>query len=101
MTKQQQYDQRIVSIMVRRYCLDHHQSETLCSTCSELLAYANQRIERCPLGEKKTICQRCTIHCYSSQRRMQMKEVMKYSGKRILFSHPLAAIRHLIKLVIR
>lgn len=99
MSKKQLYDKQIVAIMVKRYCLDHHGQNRMCPTCDALLNYVNERIERCPLGEKKTICQRCTIHCYSTQRRTQIKEVMNYAGKRMLFTHPLAAIRHLIMLV--
>ncbi|MGL4852332.1 MAG: nitrous oxide-stimulated promoter family protein [Phocaeicola sp.] len=98
MSKQKAGDKRMVSIMIERYCTDHHQPKGLCETCAALERYAHQRIERCPLGEKKTVCQKCTIHCYSPQKREEIRTIMRYSGRRILFRHPIASIRHLLQL---
>jgi len=37
------------------------------------------------------------VHCYKPERRKQIQQVMRYAGPRMLRSHPLLAIRHLLK----
>ncbi|MGL5938240.1 MAG: nitrous oxide-stimulated promoter family protein [Phocaeicola sp.] len=98
MKDQKQYDKKIVRVMVQIYCSHHHKGKELCVECADLLDYINRRINSCPLGDKKTTCKSCPIHCYSPNRRVQIQEVMKFSGKRIIFKHPIAAIRHLLHL---
>lgn len=83
--------------MVRIYCRKHHQSEgRYCGECRELLDYALLRLERCPFGPQKTTCANCPIHCYKPRMRERVREVMRYSGPRMLFRHPLLAIAHLL-----
>lgn len=89
-------DKRVIEIMTRMYCRVHHQSE-LCEECRDFLEYARERIDRCPLGEKKVSCRKCPIHCYSPTYRVKAKQIMRYSGPRMLFKHPWLAILHLIK----
>ncbi|WP_375749822.1 nitrous oxide-stimulated promoter family protein [Vibrio sp. HN007] len=86
---------RTVTAMMEIYCKKHHQSNKLCNECQELLTYAETKLDRCPYGEDKPTCNKCPIHCYKPEPKAQMKEVMIYSGPRMLFSHPILAIRHL------
>lgn len=44
--------------------------------------------------ETKTFCQHCKIHCYNQEMRKKIKEVMRYSGTRMLLYHPIIVIRH-------
>lgn len=60
-------------------------------------AYARQRSSRCPFMETKTFCSNCKVHCYKPEMRQRIKEVMRYSGPRMLFVHPAACIRHLVE----
>ncbi len=85
--------------MLKIYCRDHHQSnaERLCSECLELLQYVEARLDKCPLGHRKPTCAKCRIHCYKPQMRQQIRAVMRYSGPRMLTSHPILAIAHLVK----
>jgi len=87
---------KTVCAMVHIYCHDHHQKEGLCSECSELLSYAETKLDRCPYGEQKPTCNRCPIHCYKPEPKEQMRLVMRYSGPRMLLRHPILAIRHLL-----
>ncbi len=88
---------RTVEAMVRMYCRDRHgDGEELCPACRELLAYAWRRLERCPFGEGKTTCARCPVHCYKPDMRERMRAVMRYAGPRMLLSHPLLALQHLL-----
>jgi hypothetical protein len=62
----------------------------------ELSVYADQRLDHCPYGEGKPTCQNCPIHCYQKEQRKRIKEVMRYAGPRMIWHHPLMAVRHLI-----
>ena len=83
--------------MIRLYCRKKEGNSELCPECRELLDYALLRLSRCKFGEKKTSCKRCPIHCYKPDMRQRMREVMRYSGPRMLFYEPLEAIRHIFK----
>ncbi len=88
---------KTVSAMMVIYCRKHHHTEnSLCSECQELLSYAEMRLDRCPYGQNKPTCNRCPIHCYKSEPKLQMKAVMRYSGPRMLLASPILAIRHLL-----
>jgi len=92
-----QREARTVEAMIRLFCRDHHSSgATLCEECRELLAYARKRLRHCPFQERKTTCGKCPVHCYAPGKRDQIKTVMRYAGPRMLFSHPILAILHLI-----
>ena len=67
----------------------------LCPQCQELLTYAHQRLERCKFGNEKPSCTRCPVHCYKPAMRQQIRQVMRYSGPRMLLHNPVLAIRHL------
>ncbi|EKO3829485.1 nitrous oxide-stimulated promoter family protein [Vibrio harveyi] len=88
---------KTVKAMVEVYCKDHHGTKgELCAECRELLEYAEVRLDRCPYGEDKPTCNKCSIHCYKPEPKEQMRLVMRYSGPRMLLKHPILAIRHLV-----
>lgn len=90
-----QRELRTVEHMIRLYCRHHHGSAPLCSDCGELAAYARRRVELCPFGAEKPVCNRCPIHCYKPDRREHIREVMRYAGPRMIWRHPWLALRHL------
>ena len=90
-------EKRVVGVMVRLYCRKKEGNSELCDSCRQLLAYAESRLEHCPFGERKTSCRRCTVHCYKPSMRQQMREVMRFSGPRMIFYEPLETIRHIFK----
>ncbi|WP_305036545.1 nitrous oxide-stimulated promoter family protein, partial [Muribaculum intestinale] len=62
-----------------------------------MLAYACSRLDKCPrTPATHSSCRRCTIHCYSPAYRDKIKKIMRYVGPRMLFIHPISAIRHFI-----
>ena len=92
-----QREAHTVAAMIRHYCRDHHHTpDRLCADCAELLAYARRRLTRCPFQERKTTCGKCPVHCYAPAMRERIREVMRYAGPRMLFSHPLLALMHLL-----
>ena len=89
-------EKRVVGQMIKLYCRKKHHSRELCSACSELLDYANQRVNKCPFMETKTFCSNCKVHCYKPEMRERIREVMRFSGPRMIFYHPYLAIKHLV-----
>ena len=86
---------RTVELMIALYCRDRHKTEMgLCPECSSLLEYAGSRLAKCRFKANKPTCAKCPIHCYQPARRKQMREVMRYSGPRMLLRHPLASLGH-------
>ena len=61
----------------------------------ELKTYARLRIDKCPFMESKTFCSACKVHCYQAQKREEIRQVMRYSGPRMLFHHPVMTLNHL------
>ena len=86
-----------VSLMIRLYCRKKHGGKTLCPDCAALDAYARQRSDKCPFMETKTFCSNCKVHCYKNDMREKIREVMRFSGPRMIFHHPIMAIRHVIE----
>ena len=60
-------------------------------------SYADARVDHCPHMETKTFCSACKTHCYKPQMREAIRQVMRWSGPRMIFHHPVLAIRHLIE----
>ena len=85
--------------MIRMYCAGHHGGSEgmLCAECSELLAYAEVRLEKCPFGADKGPCSKCEVHCYKPDMRRRVQAVMRYAGPRMLTKHPVMGLRHVIK----
>jgi len=96
--KKKQKEQRVVAEMIKIYCHGKHQTSknVLCDECQELTRYAQQQSARCPFMKEKTFCANCTVHCYAPAMRTKIKQVMRYSGPRMLWRHPLLCIWHLI-----
>lgn len=90
-------EKKTVELMIRLYCRKKEKNTVLCSDCEELLRYAHTRLDRCPFGEQKDACKKCTVHCYKPVMRERMRQVMRFSGPRMLFYAPLEAIRHLLR----
>ena len=89
---------RTVGVMIRIFCRAHHGArKDLCTDCAGLLAYADQRIAKCPFGYDKPVCNPCTVHCYKPEMRERIKLAMRYAGPRMIGRHPILAIRHLIR----
>ena len=90
-----EHERRIVADMIALYCRKKHGGKELCDECRALAEYADSRTLACPQMEAKTFCSQCTTHCYRHDMRERIREVMRYSGPRIVLYHPWAAMRHL------
>jgi len=89
---------KTIGKMVEIYCRAHHRhSGTLCPECLGLLAYAQNRLEKCPFGEDKPVCSQCTVHCYKTDMREQARQVMAYAGPRMLTRSPVLTARYMYR----
>ncbi len=89
-------EKRMVGEMIALWCRAKHGTRggELCPECAELAAYARRRSDRCPFMEEKTFCSNCRVHCYRPAMREKIREVMRFAGPRMIFHHPVAALRH-------
>lgn len=101
-------EKKLIPVMIKKYCKGRHREERktqnvprgeVCSGCKELTDYALFRLEKCPFKVNKKFCSFCRIHCYKPDMRVKIKEVMKYSGPRMLFSHPVFAVSHVVQMI--
>lgn len=92
-------EKAMVSEMIALYCRKKHKTKRgqLCTQCAELTEYARQRSEKCPFMENKTFCSNCKVHCYKPDMREKIRAVMRFSGPRMIFSHPITAISHVVE----
>ena len=95
-TKRQR-EKETVSLMIALYCRHHHGGRALCPDCAALDAYARLRSDKCPFMETKSFCSNCRVHCYKPDMREKIRAVMRWSGPRMLFHHPVMALRHVIE----
>ncbi|MCR5176482.1 MAG: nitrous oxide-stimulated promoter family protein [Anaerovibrio sp.] len=78
------------------YCNKHHgtKSGKLCPKCTALLATVMTKINRCPYGITKPICDRCEIQCFGEKQTKEFMEIMKSSGTGMFLRHPIMAFKH-------
>jgi predicted amidophosphoribosyltransferase len=108
-------DLRTLAWFIRIYCHSRHAAQAkslvqlkthdvqaiarkkieLCPECTKLLAHSFVKRSHCPM-EPKPACKHCPSHCYHPAYRQQIREVMKYSGKRLLLSGRLDYLFHLL-----
>jgi hypothetical protein len=89
------FERNTVSDMIDYYCKRHHQSAGICEKCLSVKEYAFGRIDKCPLMPNKPTCSNCHIHCYKNSMRDQVREIMRFSGPRMIYLSPGKAILYL------
>ena len=72
---------------------DFGMTTMICSECSDLLSYSVRRRTLCPLDPKPS-CKNCEVQCYSGEYRSRIREVMRYSGKRLILQGRFDLILH-------
>lgn len=108
-------DLRVVTRFIDVYCRHQHRDSekspvhlktynvagiygrpvSLCAACRKLLAHAFVKRTHCPF-DPKPICKKCPDHCYAPRYARQMREVMKFSGRRLVLSGRLDYLFHLL-----
>jgi len=102
LTAKQIKDVRILARFIQVYCHDRHDPQangqvelplqlqpgwgrrhTICAECAELLEHGIRKRTLCPLDPKPT-CKKCHIHCYGKEYRQKVREIMAYSGRKLI-----------------
>ncbi len=64
----------------------------VCEDCKKLLLYAASKRIICPY-DPKPACKDCTSHCYAEPNRTKIRQVMRYSGMRMIMKGSIAYIK--------
>ena len=108
-------DLRTLAMFIRIYCENKHPDAPkrearmqthdvaaiakgpviLCAECERLLMHAFIKRSRCPM-DPKPACKHCTDHCYHPDYQAKIREVMKYSGMRLVLTGRLDDLYHLL-----
>jgi hypothetical protein len=88
-------ERHTLRVMIEMHCQQQHHSYQLCDDCQRLLDYAMLRIDKCPFKADKPTCAKCPVHCYKPEMREQIRQVMRFSGPKIIFIHPILATMHI------
>lgn len=95
LTQKQQKDVKVLIRFIELYCRSKHgerkaanfpgveATANVCGDCEALIAYAIMKRKKCPLDPKPS-CKHCHIHCYSKDFREKIREVMAFSGRKML-----------------
>jgi hypothetical protein len=89
-------EKKTLMAMIKIYCRANHKMGSICLECNKLTEYAFLRVEKCRYRENKPACKRCPTHCYNNENRKKIKEIMRFSGKKMLFKHPVLSVKHLL-----
>lgn len=98
-SEKREKEKRTVQFMIGIYCHRKHRTKgnCLCKECQELADYATLRVEHCPHMETKTFCSSCKTHCYNAVMRERIRNVMRFSGPRMIVYCPQMVVRHRIE----
>jgi len=102
-------EKKTIEAMIDIYCKGNHYNKnkngtrayTRCPICLEQATYALKKIDQCPYKENKPVCSKCLVKCYNVKHKDNIKQVMRYSGPRIIVKHPLLLIRYIFRKITR
>ena len=94
-------DQQTVRLMIAIYCRHHLHQQEPSAEYQSLADYACKRLEYCLFGERKPACKDCLVHCYKKEMRERMRQVMRWTGPRMLLYSPRAAMRHIFQCLLK
>lgn len=98
-------EKKTIEAMIDIYCKENHYDKNKsgtsrylrCPICDEQAVYALMKIDQCPYKENKPVCSKCLVKCYNVKHKDNIKQVMRYSGPRMIFKHPLLLIRYVFR----
>lgn len=90
-------EKRTLEFMINLYCEKKHKlGIRKCKDCREIFQYASTQLDQCKFGEKKLSCKKCRVHCFSPEKREEIRKIMRFSGPRIIFYRPQYYIRYIL-----
>lgn len=93
-----QRELKTVRAMIEIHCHEVHKTPSgLCEDCDRLYDYVCERMQHCPFGVDKPTCAKCPVHCYRKEMREKIRQVMRYSGPRMVWRHPVLTAAHILR----
>ena len=81
-------EKKTITLMIDIYCKRKHKhKDGLCEECQELLEYAHKRLD----------FSKCPIHCYKKDMKAKVKDVMRFSGPRLIIYSPIQFLKHIFE----
>lgn len=79
-----------------KFCNANHGTTDgkLCAKCTAVLSTVLIKINRCPYGIGKPICEQCETPCFGENFTKDFLAIMKGGQKKMLLSHPVMTIKH-------
>jgi hypothetical protein len=90
-------EKRVVSHMIELYCKHKLRCNEMPQEYKELEVYAHKRLDFCKFGNEKSFCSKCPIHCYKKDMKAKVKDVMRFSGPRLIIYSPIQFIKHIFE----
>ena len=87
-------EKQTVRKMIALYCRHRLKVDEMPQEYQHLAVFACRRLDHCKYGENKTACKDCPTHCYAPKERELIREVMRWTGPRMIFYSPKDAIIH-------
>lgn len=99
MNDRRRLDEKTLYAMQLIYCSAKHAKDAgedgLCDPCRDLLKYSLERTKNCSYKAQGRLCSACEIHCFENEQRARIRQVMRFSGPRLIFRKPALALRYL------
>lgn len=96
-SRQMKRDCRTIAAFTEVWCAGHRHGDRqavsvpgrdkpfqLCPECADFVAYAVAKRMKCPLEAEKPDCKHCPIHCYAPAQRARVRQIMAWSGRRMI-----------------
>jgi hypothetical protein len=112
LTARERKDLKVLALFTSVYCGSRHRGHRaqldsaaqsrhrlpidkypVCAECADFLAYACERRLRCPLEEKPS-CKHCKVHCFRPGHREKVREIMRFSGRHLIWRGRLDLLWH-------
>lgn len=85
-------EKNVIRLMIHLYYKKHPSVDI---SENRITQYCHDKIDKCPMMKSKTFCSECKVHCYNDVMREHIRMIMRFSGPRMIFYHPILAMKHL------
>jgi len=89
-------EKRTIAFMIRLYCRHRLHQQEPSEEYRALTDYCQHRLDHCRWQDEKPACKRCPCHCYAPEQRERVRQIMRWTGPRMILYAPLEVLRHLL-----
>jgi Rieske Fe-S protein len=89
-------EKRTIAFMIRLYCRHRLHQQEPSEEYRALIDYCQHRLDHCRWQDEKPACKHCPCHCYAPAQRECVRQIMRWTGPRMILYAPLEVLRHLL-----